>query len=373
VTVRAYLEATDVVVAVTDTGVGIAPEHLMAVFEEFRQVHVFGERRVVGSGLGMAVSKRFVELHGGSMWVESQLGKGSTFSFSLPTCDNVIATVDYLGGRMASAVASARETDAAIVVIDRDGDVGDLFRRHFDGYRVLVAPSAEAARRCADESVVRAAVLVGKTPPDWHVTRRTGEMLGGIPVATCTLRAGKVATGDLGVIECLLKPIGQEQVRRALRTLGRRVRTILVVDDAPEMTRLLARLIGLASRRYTVWEAHGGEEVLRVLATERPDAIFVDLVMPNMGGDELLRRIRGMPGLESIPVVLVTGHGLEENMVTAEFFGFSRIEGFSVRELMRCLRGSLDSVHRPETTLLQHIEQSSLANGLWQEVRSSHS
>jgi signal transduction histidine kinase len=70
-------------IAVTDTGVGIAPEDQDAVFEEFRQVGT-ADKKVEGTGLGLALSRKFIELHGGKIWVTSTIGAGSTFTFTLP-------------------------------------------------------------------------------------------------------------------------------------------------------------------------------------------------------------------------------------------------------------------------------------------------
>jgi signal transduction histidine kinase len=81
--VRAAPVGGNVEVAVSDTGVGIAPEHLEAVFEEFRQVGT-AEKKAEGTGLGLALARRFVELHGGRIWVQSQVGAGSTFTFTIP-------------------------------------------------------------------------------------------------------------------------------------------------------------------------------------------------------------------------------------------------------------------------------------------------
>jgi signal transduction histidine kinase/DNA-binding response OmpR family regulator len=375
VTIRGGRKGSDVIVAVADTGIGIAPENLSAVFDEFRQVHILGQRRVVGNGLGLAVSKRFVELHGGSIWVESQLGKGSTFHFSIPSCENVLTTASSLTEPRVRAALAANTAEPTILVIDRDreGEAARLFRRHLDGYRVVVAPSGAAARRLMKEHPVEAAILVGSDgPPDLATMRRLGELLSGVPILTCAFGKSKVSLRELGVADCLLKPVGQEQVRHALRRLGRQVQTILVVDDDSEMVRLLGRLISLASRRYKVWEAQSGSEALSLLETKRPDAVFLDLVMPDVAGDQVLRRMRVTDRLRDVPVVLVTGHGIEDETVTAEFLGIIQNEGFSVRELLRWLRTSLDAVHRPQTTLLQHLEQREPTDGFGQEVGCPH-
>ena len=81
--VRAGIADGDAEIAVTDTGSGIAPEDHDAVFEEFRQVGT-AERKAEGTGLGLALCRKFVELHGGRIWVKSDLGHGSTFTFTIP-------------------------------------------------------------------------------------------------------------------------------------------------------------------------------------------------------------------------------------------------------------------------------------------------
>jgi signal transduction histidine kinase len=81
--VRAALVDGTVEISVTDTGIGIAPEDQEAVFEAFRQVGK-AEKKAEGTGLGLALCRKFVELHGGRIWVKSQVGQGSTFTFTLP-------------------------------------------------------------------------------------------------------------------------------------------------------------------------------------------------------------------------------------------------------------------------------------------------
>ena len=81
--VRAKQVDGSVEISVSDTGVGIAPEDQEAIFEEFRQVGT-ADKKVEGTGLGLALSRKFVELHGGRIWVESQVGVGSTFAFTIP-------------------------------------------------------------------------------------------------------------------------------------------------------------------------------------------------------------------------------------------------------------------------------------------------
>ncbi|MBX6770086.1 MAG: response regulator [Chloroflexi bacterium] len=373
VTIRAWSEGMDVVVAVRDTGIGIAPEHLPAVFEEFRQIHVLGEQRVIGSGLGLAVSKRFVELHGGSMWVESSPGQGSVFYFSLPRCGSVIASpVPPRSDRWPPPTSSDSVDTRTIVVLDREGEAGRLFARHLDGYQVVIARSAEQARRQIERSIVHAVVVTGSHgPPDPTTLHRISEVFPDVPVAACSLKTRKVTPRALGVADCLTKPITREQIRLALRRLGRQIRTILIADDDPEMIRLLGRLVQLTSRRYTILEARNGQEALTLLETRPPDAVLLDLVMPDLSGDDLLRRMRENPALRDIPVILVTGHGLGDETVTADLLSFSQRGGLSIRELMRCLRTGIEAVQRPQAAVRQHLEQGIAADRLGEEIRGA--
>jgi signal transduction histidine kinase len=84
INVSARRDDSHAVIAVRDTGIGIAPEDQVAVFEEFRQVGHDYTRKQEGTGLGLALTRKFVELHGGKIWLESEPGKGSTFTFTIP-------------------------------------------------------------------------------------------------------------------------------------------------------------------------------------------------------------------------------------------------------------------------------------------------
>lgn len=374
VTVRARRDGSDVIISVADTGSGIASEHLRTIFDEFRQVRVFGERRVVGSGLGLAVTKRFVELHGGSIWVESQVGQGTTFSFSLPFCDNVMASsLSSTNARWTTNSSEHVTTDPAIVVIDREGEAARLLGRHLDGYRVLAAKGVEAAREIAAETVIEAALVVSDGgPPPLAAIHRIGEAFPHVPIITCSLRAHTVMPREWSVAALLSKPVGREQVRLALRRLGRQVRGILIVDDDPEMVRLMSGMVRMVSRRYVVSGATSAREAMAHLETRRPDAIFLDLVMPELGGDEFLRWIRGTTAYRDIPIVLVSGHDLAHETITAEFVGIAQKDGLTVRELVRCLKASLEAIQRPQATLVQHLEQIGSPNRLGDEVRCPH-
>jgi CheY-like chemotaxis protein len=357
VKVRAWAENTDVVTAVSDTGTGIAPDSLSTVFEEFRQVDINGERRLVGNGIGLALSRRFVELHGGSMWVESRLDEGSTFYFTLPTCGNVIAGVGRTkGDHWVASVAGAEAVAPAVLVLDRDGEAASLLARYLDGHRVLAVDGIEKVRRLTSETSVRAVMIASpSSTANWQAIRQLGEVVPGVPVVSCSFVTSRGVARNLGISDYLVKPVRRDQVLLALRRLRKAVRSVLVVDDDVQMLRLVGRMVRSGVKHCTVLEAQSGLEALAILETKRPDVVLLDLVMPDIGGDEVLRRMRSSTTLRDVPVVLVTARDLTEQTVVAEAFAITRRDGLSVAEFIRCLRASLDSLEKMPSSTFQPL------------------
>ncbi|MBI2942313.1 MAG: response regulator [Chloroflexi bacterium] len=343
--VTARLEANDVVVSVADTGIGIAPENLPRVFEEFYQVDGSLRREVGGSGLGLTISKQFVELHGGSMWVESRVGAGTAFHFALPLASNVISTVPpgdwVLWDRRAAARA---ETRGEVVVVTSDSAVARIFERHLDGYRVTSAPSLEVAMRLQATEVdsSRALVVVASSPAQaWQELRNLEQQAGDEPIVLCSLPGSQDLALELGVAAYLVKPIVREDLLSRLERLGPGIRHVLVVDDDPDMVRLLGRMVRSASHGYRVWPANGGQEALALLRARRPDAVLLDLLMPEVNGHAVLQAMRQDDRLRDVPVVVVTSRSGQEVAMSAGLLTITRPGGLSVRELMGCLGRSL--------------------------------
>jgi signal transduction histidine kinase/CheY-like chemotaxis protein len=351
VQVSARSQGNDVVVMVADTGVGIAPEHLDSVFGEFRQVHVLSDRRVGGSGLGLAVSKRLIELHGGAMWVESRLGEGSTFYFTLPSSQTAVISPARSAGETWHPPADLNVADGRwVAIVDEDGETAQVLARHLDAYRVVAVREGELASRLAREPGARAIVVAAPTQEkEWACLRRAAAAAPGLPVVACSLRTDKTAAREMGISAYLPKPVSREQVRLVLKRLGAGIRNVLIADDDPEMLRLLARMVRSFRAHYVVWEAHGGEEAMELIEAEPPDVVLVDLVMPDLGGDEVIRRLRANPASRSVPAVLITGQGLSEHTFMAESLTITRKGGLSVAELVRCLRPSLEALQSRST------------------------
>ena len=337
VTVTAVRQANECVVSVADTGSGIPPEDLTRVFEEFRQLGRTGAGRS-GSGLGLTISKRLVELHGGSMWVESRLGLGSTFYFTLPLSGNV-AAVPIREEWETWARVSPEDRRPTILVVDDEGDCTRVLRRYLDGYHVLGVASAVEASQAMRSAPVAAVVVntpYGEATLDLEVPQ--------VPRINCSVRGVRALRRELGVADYLVKPVSREQLRSAFKRAGIGPGRVLVVDDDPEVVRMLALMLDSVSGPHSVQTACDGAEALEVMRQWRPDLVLLDLMMPGVDGLTVLARMRGDPGLRDVPVVVVTAKGAAEERVVATEVRITHADGLSAAEFVRCLRGSLDAL-----------------------------
>jgi signal transduction histidine kinase/CheY-like chemotaxis protein len=348
VRVEAERRGNEVVVSVADTGVGIPPEELPRVFEEFHQGGGAIERRVGGTGLGLSISKRLVELHGGAMWVESRVGHGSTFFFSLPLADQVVAgtlpgdwavwdRVERARGRAEPTLAVLAESDTIRRVLDRQ----------LDGYGVVAVEDPTGIARLRGE-VDLAGVVVASASPDEALRdlARVEPFVDAAPVGFCVAGAWADRARLLGVAAYLNKPVLPDQLERALSRLGPRVRRILVVDDNPDMVRFLARTIRGLGRRYRAWQATGGREALALMRERPPDALLLDLLMPEVDGYAVLEAMRADDALRRVPVVAVSARGAALDRPASGLVGVTRSGGLTTDEMVRCLRSCFDALSR---------------------------
>jgi CheY-like chemotaxis protein/anti-sigma regulatory factor (Ser/Thr protein kinase) len=348
-TVSASVRENDVVVSVADTGIGIAPQDVPHVFEEFRQLEAGGQRRVGGSGLGLTISKQFVELHGGTMWLESRPGWGTTFCFSLPLCANVAAATmrDPWETWARPRPVAGPDTAPSVAVIGHDQHTLRLLQHALDTYRLVPVTEPAEIGRLRAEGLVQAAVVVES--PDRKERRGLRDAVAQSPSLVtigCAFRTRRSeAVKSLDVVDYLAKPVDRGSVARALASLDA-VERVLVVDDDPDMARLLASMVASLPGSYRVWQATDGEEALRLISAHRPQAVLLDLLMPGVDGHEVLRRLRAVPRLRDTAVIVVSAGAPVEAKVTAEITAVARADGLTLAEFSRGLKSSLDAVLR---------------------------
>lgn len=315
ITLRLVQRADEVVVTVTDTGPGITPEERTRLFEEFYQIDDSIRREHDGTGLGLAISKRFVELHGGRIWVESRLGVGSTFGFTLPTPLQVT-----LPDRPATprGMAVQQTTNRILLVLHDDPSAATMMARHLDAHQVRTVHSldelATAVSRLRPTALVidttkRAAVeeLLARYPEH-------RPPLISFPLPTLPQMAEK-----LQATAYLLKPVTRTTLQQALTALPTRYATVLIADDDPAMARLLARMVRAEGGDVRILLAHNGRTALDIAQREEPDLLLLDLRMPELGGIDVLDQIRQDPLLREMAVIVITATGLGEQI--AQFAG----------------------------------------------------
>jgi signal transduction histidine kinase/CheY-like chemotaxis protein len=352
VTVRVQRVAGEALVSVADTGVGIPPEALPRLFQDFQQA---GHEEAGGSGLGLAIARRFVALHGGWMRAESQPGEGSTFVFGLPLQRVLLAPVEGAAWSPAGSRAGASADPPIVAVMADDPWLVGLLQRYLEGYRVVTrGPDRVAEARLPVEGTAALLVPVPTDEDGWAQLRRTTEAASGRPVVCCSLRGGPEVARRLGVADYVDKPVTPERLARALEHRAKTGATprILVVDDDRSMVRLLSRMIQAVSPRFRVLRAHGGAEALEVMGGTTPDLVLLDLLMPEVDGYAVLERMRQDERLRTVPVVVVTARGLEDDAVVSGMFGVVRTGGFPAGELMRCMQAVLDNLNPPAPAAL---------------------
>ncbi len=346
VRVSARREGSDVVVSVADTGVGVSSEDLPGVFESFYQVG--GTNRRGGFGLGLTVSKRFVEMHGGSMWVESQIGRGSTFHFTLPAIDNVVPAAITPDWHLYQSPHLALRPEPTVLVFDRDAEAGGVVRRYLDGYRIITARTLDEAALAAKDDAVSAVILADSAVEGGgHGDRDSLAWLPRAPVLRCGLRTVGRIGGEIGAAAFLTKPVGQERLRETLRRLNLVPRNALVVDDDPQIVDLLGRMLRAVAPQCLVQLATTGELGLELARKAPPDLVLLDLLMPGIDGREFLRIWRADSSLGGAPVIVISAAvENDDRMVVGEFLEVWGPDGLGVAELMRATRGTLDGLLR---------------------------
>jgi CheY-like chemotaxis protein/nitrogen-specific signal transduction histidine kinase len=348
VEVSAVRDGNQVVVSVRDTGVGILAEDLPWVFEEFRQV---GDprRRRGGTGLGLAVTRHFVEMHGGNIWVESALGSGSTFTFTLPLQEQVVSIAAppnwnrLLGGR-----PSAADRRRVLLIAEPETEPYRLFRSYLDGYEVVASCNLDDAECRAQLSDISALVLAESRPS--AEARRliaTKPALAALPVVTCLLPSAIQFDPKMAVADYLVKPVRREALVASLRRISRRVRAVLIVDDDADFRELLVRTIRQEFRHCRVLQAADGATALDLMRAQRLDAVVLDLLMADSDGYDVLTARIDDPLLRGIPLVVVSARGAEDETITADSLTLWRTNGLTMGELMRCARAGLEAILMP--------------------------
>ncbi len=306
VTISAQMSGYAVQVAVIDTGVGIAPQDVPKVFDEFGQVDSTLRREHDGSGLGVPLSKLLIELHNGSMWLESEPGKGSTFFFTLPVQSGIWKGRELSKTNRSLTAPMGRRS---VLIEEPDITLLHMVRRHLSHCDVIEIGNRENLPSLINQ--YRPAALIVDLQDDEEVSGWPSlqEFPSGLdlPVIFVRLQGQLRNARALGVRNFLIKPVIRENLFAAIDNLGQVVQNVLVVDDDPSLAELVCRMLETGGGPYRPVKALGGADALTILKRDPIDLVLLDWYMPEVTGLDVLREMMGTPSLADIPVIVISG------------------------------------------------------------------
>lgn len=310
---EAQAEAPGISIAITDSGIGMSQEQIEHIFLAFKQADSSTTRKYGGTGLGLAISKRLCQYMGGSITVDSELGKGTTFIVWLPTRSEHRDVALPVATQFAGQVQAGSQI---VLVIDDDPAMLQLMQRFLskEDCTVVLASNGQEGIRLARElrpSLISLDVLMPGMD-GWSVLTalKNDPELASIPVIMISMTDDKNLGYALGASEFLVKPVYRDKLVSVLdkHLPERQTKTVLVIEDDDTTSHMMTKM--LEKEGYRVKRAGDGRIALESVAEEVPQLILLDLMMPNMDGFEFVTELRKREEWRSIPVVVVTAKNI---------------------------------------------------------------
>ena len=313
-----------IAIDVSDTGIGMSEEQMARLFNSFVQADSSTTRKYGGTGLGLTISKQLAILMGGDVVVNSDLGKGTTFTATfladfIGASETVKNLNQQTGSLIQNVVSLENSSGKTVLIIDDDPTVSELMKRQLlkEGYKVVIAPNGKEGIRLARDlnpDVITLDILMPEMD-GWSVLRtlKADPKVSNIPVIMASILDEKNKGFSLGAADFLSKPVQKEYLMKSIRNLigdKENLKICLIEDD--DSLRFTIKEI-LEKQNVKIIEAENGKIGMSVLEKEeiKPDLILLDLMMPVMNGFEFLKVIRETE-LSSIPILVLTGAELSE-------------------------------------------------------------
>ncbi|MGB6032288.1 MAG: response regulator, partial [Bacteroidota bacterium] len=353
VTVKVDRVENDIQFSVRDEGVGVRPEELATLFKPFRQALSGKERNQGGMGLGLAITKKLVELHRGTIGIESEWGKGTTVTFRIPMVVDQSSERALQAEMLLEALQRENKTLAngekplALLVEDSE-QAAELLRRYIEsaGYRVEVARNGDDAVDMAKRLRPNVITLDLQLPlkDGWQVMKelKRHPLCKHIPVVIVSIVDEKNLGFSLGAVDYFVKPVNRDDLIEALDRVhlvaksGARKPSVLVIDDDRAATDLIQVI--LENEGYHVLKAFHGRDGVELAAMERPDLIILDLIMPETSGFNVAYQLKQIPATRSIPIIILTSMEIDPAMqerLESYVAGLMSKSAFTKRDLLR--------------------------------------
>lgn len=320
VTCRVQAANGGVCVSVIDTGIGISVDDQPKVFEKFRQVGDTLTDKPKGTGLGLPICKQIVEHHGGRIWVESELGKGSTFSFMLPIYENqnqanstlnLEALVKQLREHVITTNEVLSKKRKTILVVDDDVHIRELLRQQLEaeGYNVWEAKDGMDAIqqiKMAHPDLILLDVMMPQINGfDVAAVLKNDPQTADIPIIILSIVENKERGYHIGIDRYLTKPINTEELLGEIGSLlsqGMSSKKVLVVDQNASTLKTLSDV--LQTQGYNVIEASDPQECIHKALVAKPDMIIIDSILSQE--TDLVKTLRFEKGLENVFFIMLS-------------------------------------------------------------------
>ncbi len=313
-------------ISVIDSGIGIDPKDLERIFGEFEQVDSTYVRQQQGTGLGLALTRKLVELHGGRIWVESEgEGKGTSFTFAIPLKaqerEGEVAAGPVSGEALGAGKIAAPVVDDSrplVLVVEDERNASELLTLYLSeaGYTVAQAfdgeQGIEMARKLRPSAITLDILLPKKDGWETLAELKSLPETKDIPVVIVSITDDGQLGFSLGAAAFLVKPVKKEQLieilRKTVDAVDKEMRTVLIVDDEPKDVELLTDM--LTTQGFTVLQAYGGQQGIDFAIEKLPDVIILDLMMPEVSGFDVVQQLRKHPSTRDIPIIIFTAKEL---------------------------------------------------------------
>lgn len=303
-------------IAVTDTGIGMTEEQVAKLFSSFTQADSSTTRKYGGTGLGLSISKQLSEIMGGSLKVESEEGKGSTFIVTLPT--NSATQVKLKENRKDGKTTKLPMKGSKILIIDDEQTVIDVLSEQLrrKGFEVVSAKNGAEGLKMAEEHKPAAITLDILMPKmdGWDVLKqlKNNEMFKETPVIISSILDDKNTGFSLGASDFISKPVDKDELSKVLGRFFNSFsnQKVLIIEDDSDSRLYLKRL--MTDLDLSVYEAENGKKGIEFLQSTdaQPDLILLDLMMPEMDGFQFAEEIKSLEKCADIPIVVITAMDL---------------------------------------------------------------
>jgi PAS domain S-box-containing protein len=337
---------------VADEGIGIRKEDLPQLFRPFRQASQGKGLNHQGMGLGLAITKELVKLHGGRIWIDSEVGKGTTVGFTIPMMVDAAAEGLMQAGMLLEELQRQNPPEESqkplALVVEDSTQASELLRMHIEsaGYRVETArdgvEAVDKAKRLLPNVITLDLLLPIKD--GWAVMQelKRHPLCRHIPIIIVSIIDEKTLGFSLGAVDYFVKPVNKQDLLEAMNRVrltrkdGASRPTVLVIDDDRAATDLIQVI--LENEGYRVLKAFKGKDGVELAAREHPDLIILDLIMPEVSGFNVAYQLRQIPATRTIPIIVLTSMELDEDaqvQLSTYASGLMSKGSFTKKDLLR--------------------------------------